>query len=76
MEAEAYNFQRKVDRFAQEWVTLNKGNDGATNCIHDLQSGHISDYLLHLWHKLYVQLQQGREALNFAIKKYWFCCTN
>jgi hypothetical protein len=57
------------------WVRLNKGNEGATNYIRHLKSGHVSDYLLH-WRNLYVHLQQGWEALNFAIKKYWFCCTN
>jgi hypothetical protein len=29
-------------------VKLNKGKEGATNYLHDLQSGHISNYLIHL----------------------------
>ncbi len=56
-------------------MKLNKGNEGATNYIHDLQSGHIANYLIH-WRNLYVHSQQGWEALNFAVKKYWFRCTN
>jgi hypothetical protein len=72
---EVYSFQWEIDCFAQDWVKLNKGNEGATNYIHDLQSGHIADYLIH-WRNLYVHSQQGWEALNFAVKKYWFRCTN
>jgi hypothetical protein len=62
-----YSFQWEINRFAQDWVKLNKGFEGATNYIHDLQSGHIADYLIH-WRKLYVHSQQGWEALDFAVK--------
>jgi hypothetical protein len=48
---EVYSFQWEIDRLRQDWVKLNKGNEGATNYIHDLQSGHIADYLIH-WHNL------------------------
>jgi hypothetical protein len=51
------------------------GAEGITNYVHDLISGHISDYLFH-WRNLYIHSQQGWEALNFAVKKYWFQCTN
>jgi hypothetical protein len=61
-EAEVYDFQWEIDRFAQEWVKLYKGNDGATNYIRDLQSENIRDYLLH-WCNLYIHSQQGWERL-------------
>jgi hypothetical protein len=48
---------------------------GVTNHMHDLVSGHISNYLFH-WCNIYIHQQQGWEALNFAAKKYWFCCAN
>jgi hypothetical protein len=31
---ELYNFQWEIDWFEQDWVKLNKGNEGATNYIH------------------------------------------
>jgi hypothetical protein len=68
---EVYSFRWEIDQFAQDWVKLNKGNEGATKYIHDLQSGHIANYLI-CWPNLYVHSQQGWEALNFAVKKYWF----
>jgi hypothetical protein len=70
-----FEFQWKVDQFAQGWFKINKGDKGVTNYIHDLHAGHISDYLIH-WRNLYTHSQQGWEALNFAVKKYWFRCTN
>jgi hypothetical protein len=68
-------FQWEMDQFGQHWIELNMGLEGVTNYVHDLISGHISDYLFH-WRNLYVHSQQGWEALNFAVKKYWFRCTN
>jgi hypothetical protein len=50
-------------------------DEGVTNYIHDLHAGHISDYLIH-WRNLHTHSQQGWEALNFAVKRYWFWCTN
>jgi hypothetical protein len=70
-----FDFQWKVDQFAQGWFKINKGDKGVTNYIHDLHAGHISDYLFH-WRNLYTHSQQGWEALNFAVTKYWFRCTN
>jgi hypothetical protein len=64
-------FQWKIDQLAQGWITINMGKEGVSNYIHNLNSGHIADYLLHWW-KLYIHSQQGWEALNFAVKKYWF----
>jgi hypothetical protein len=40
-------FQWKIDKSAQGWFKINKGDEGMTNYIHDLHAGHISDYLLH-----------------------------
>jgi hypothetical protein len=70
-----FDFQWKVDEFTQGWFKINKGNKGVTNYVHNLHSGHISDYLLQ-WHNLYTHLQQGWESMNFAIKRYWFRCMN
>ncbi len=72
---EIMGFQWQMDQFGYHWMELNMGLEGITNYVHDLISGHISDYLFH-WQNLYVHSQQGWEALNFAVKKYWFCCTN
>jgi hypothetical protein len=52
-------------------MTINMGDEGVMNDIHDLQGGHISKYLKY-WRNLYVHLQQGWEAMNFVVKKYWF----
>ena len=70
-----YDFQWKIDQFAQGWFQINMGDEGVTNYVHDLHAGHISDYLFH-WRNLYTHSQQGWENMNFAIKRYWFRCTN
>jgi hypothetical protein len=72
---EIMGFQWQMDQFGYHWLELNMGLEGVTNYVHDLISGHISDYLFH-WRNLYIHSQQGWEALNFAVKKYWFRCTN
>jgi hypothetical protein len=64
-------FQWSINQFTQGWIAINMGKAGVSNYIHHLNSGHISDYLLHWWN-LYIHSQQGWEALNFAVKKYWF----
>ena len=74
-DAQIFEFQWKVDQFAQGWLKINKGDEGITNYIHDLTAGHISDYLFH-WRNLYTHSQQGWENLNFAVKRHWFRCTN
>ena len=51
------------------------GEEGVTNYILDLHAGCISDYLFH-WRNLHTHSQQGWENMNFAIKRYWFRCTN
>jgi hypothetical protein len=68
-------FQWDIDQYGQHWIDINMGAEGVTNYVHDLISGHIADYLFH-WRNLYIHSQQGWEALNFAVKKYWFRCTN
>ena len=70
-DSEIEEFQWKIDQFAQGWIDINMGKEGVSNYIHDLNCGHIADYLLH-WRNLYIHSQQGWEALNFAVKKYWF----
>jgi hypothetical protein len=72
---EIFDFQWKIDQFGQGWMKINMGVEGVTNYIHDLYAGHISDYLIH-WRNLYSHSQQGWEAMNFVIKKFWFRCTN
>ena len=42
-----YDFQWKIDQFAQGWFQINMGDEGVTNYVHDLYAGHISDYLFH-----------------------------
>jgi hypothetical protein len=66
-----YDFQWKIDQFAQGWFQINMGNEGMTNYLHDLHAGHIIDYLVHR-RDLYTHSQQGWENMNFAIKRYWF----
>jgi hypothetical protein len=70
-----YDFQWKIDQFAQGWFQINMGDEGVTNYLYDLHTGHISDYLFH-WRILCTHSQQGWENMNFAIKRYWFRCTN
>jgi hypothetical protein len=68
-------FQWNINCFAQDWMTINMGDEGVTNYNHDLQGGHISEYLKY-WCNLYVHSQQGWAAMNFVVKKYWFQATN
>ena len=63
-------FQWKIDQFAQGWIEINMGKEGVSNYIHDLNSGHVSDYLLH-WMNLYAHSQQSWAALTFDVNKYW-----
>jgi hypothetical protein len=74
-DAEVHEFQWSVNQFAQVWVRINKRKEGITNYIHLMISGHLSDYLFK-WRNLYVHSQQGWEALNLAVKKFFFCRTN
>jgi hypothetical protein len=67
------NFQKEIDAFFQIWVTLH-GDDGVSNYIHMLASGHVSAYLFH-WGNLYRHSQQGWEAFNSLLKTFFFRCT-
>lgn len=74
-DAEIHEFQWSVDQFAQVWVKINNGKEGITNYIHLMIAGHLSDYLFK-WRNLSVHSQQGWEALNLAVKKFFFRRTN
>jgi len=74
-DAEISEFQYNIDIFGKNWLEANKGVEGVTNYIHLLLSGHIAEYLMH-WRNLYVHSQQGWEALNYAVKKFFFRRTN
>jgi hypothetical protein len=50
-------FQWKIDQFAQGWIDINRGKEGVSNYIHNLNSGRIADYLIH-WCSLYVHSQR------------------
>ena len=66
--------QELFDEFFQRWVQL-WGEKSITNYTHIYQSGHISELLFH-WRNLYKHSQQGWEALNGAIKIFFFRRTN
>ena len=51
------------------------GGKSTTNHTHIYQSGHISELLFH-WRNLYKHSQQGWEALNGAMKTFFFRRTN
>jgi hypothetical protein len=57
MNEEIVSFQWNINCFAQDLMIINMGDEGVTNYIHDLQGGHISDYLKY-WHNLYILSQQ------------------
>jgi hypothetical protein len=67
------NYQRTADHFVQVWIGLH-GNEGMTNYVHLMASGHLSTYLYH-WRNLYVHSQQGWEAYNSMLKTFYFCRT-
>jgi hypothetical protein len=68
--AQIMDFQEQADMFIQIWYDLHT-KEGATNYIHMLASGHISEYLYY-WRNLYAHSQQGWEALNSLIKTFYF----
>jgi len=69
---EVNHFLQHVDAFFVSWVLL-VSHEGVTNYIHMLGVGHIGEYLLHHWN-LYKHSQQGWEAYNSLLKKFFFCC--
>ena len=64
-ESDVAEFQRKIDKWFQVWAKL-WGQEGCTNYIHLLSSGHISEYLRY-WKSLYPHSQQGWESLNSTL---------
>jgi hypothetical protein len=61
-------FQDQVDDFLEIWFDI-FGDEGVTNYIHMLVSGHIS-YFLKKYGCLYLYSQQGWESLNSSIQKF------
>ena len=67
---EVLQFQRHLDSFFQKWVML-YGDEGVTNYVHYLGSGHVAEYLLH-WGNISSHSQQGWEAFNAAFKSFFY----
>jgi hypothetical protein len=67
-EDEMEQFQDLIDDFFETWVEL-FGNDGMTNYLHLLGSGHVL-YFLQKYKCLYIYSQQGWEALNSICTGY------
>ncbi len=61
-------FQDQVDDFLEIWFDI-FGDEGVTNYIHMLVSGHIS-YFLKKYGCLYLYSQQGWESLNSTIQTF------
>jgi hypothetical protein len=67
---EIESFQYEFDHFFQIWVGM-YGDEGVTNYLHMLASGHIMEYLFK-YKNLYRHSQQGWEALNHLLKTFYF----
>ena len=63
-------FQDKADDFFMYWKDLHN-EDGITNYIHMLGSGHFKHFLTQ-HRNLYAFSQQGWESLNSLIKQFYF----
>jgi hypothetical protein len=61
-------FQSLVDDFYEVWISI-FGDEGVTNYIHLLSSGHIM-YFMKRYGCLYLYSQQGWEALNNTIQSF------
>jgi hypothetical protein len=68
MEEEQDHFQDLIDDFFESWLEM-FGNDGMTNYLHLLGSGHVL-YFLKKYKCLYIYSQQGWEALNSICTAY------
>jgi hypothetical protein len=65
-------FQYQFDHFFQIWVGM-YGDEGVTNYLHMLASGHIMEYLFKYKNLYkYRHSQQGWEALNHLLKTFYF----
>jgi polyhydroxyalkanoate synthesis regulator protein len=67
-EEEMERFQDKIDDFYEAWIDL-FGEEGITNYIHLLGSGHML-YFLKKYGCLYIYSQQGWEDLNNRCQAY------
>jgi hypothetical protein len=67
-------FQDAADLFFERWLDHN-GNESITHYIHIIGAGHLRYYLIR-YRNLYRFSQQGWEALNQKIKRYWHNNTN
>jgi hypothetical protein len=67
---EIESFQYEFDHFFQIWVAM-YGDEGVTNYLHMLATGHIMEYLFK-YKNLYRHSQQGWEALNHLLKTFYF----
>ncbi len=73
LNVEIKSFQNEFDHFFQIWVGM-YGDEGVTNYLHMLASGHIMEYLFK-YKNLYRHSQQGWEALNHLLRTFYFCRT-
>ena len=69
-----YSFQDKVDEYYEKWINLT-GQNGMTNYIHFLGSGHVAYYLFK-YRNVYRFSQQGFEAMMGKIKAIYHRCTS
>jgi len=67
-EVECDQFQELIDEFYEKWINI-FGDEGITNYIHMLGSGHIL-YFIRKYGCLYLYSQQGWEALNNTIQTF------
>ena len=74
VEEEIYSFQKGIDCFFQDLVESWR-EKFMSNYIHMHQSGHIAELLFH-WKNSCKCSQQGWEALNGAMKTFFFRRTN
>ena len=70
---EVMTYQKHADLFFKEWLLL-FAEEGITNYMHLIGSGHVGEYLLH-WKSLYAHSQQGWEAFNSLFKSFYFSRT-
>jgi hypothetical protein len=67
-EQENEQFQELIDDFFELWIIV-FGDEGITNYIHMLSSGHIL-YFMKRYDSLYLYSQQGWESLNSTIQTF------
>jgi len=70
LQEDADSFQDHVDAFYRPWVRI-YGQEGCTNYIHLLSTGHIKEEIENLGN-LYRYSQEGVEAMIGLVKTYFF----